>query len=214
MLWGVSFVTGAIIAVFVAAARMSTYRMLRVSATVFIETLRGIPTLVWLFIVFFGIVQFGFSPTATASAIIALSLSCSVYLAEVYRSGISSVDKQQREATQALGLPRLISMVKIILPQARPIILAGMGTFAIHLLKETALVSLLGVVDIMNIANYLVQQGENGLSVFFAAGLIYMVLCVPIAIVARLLGDIQIKRGGKPAVRNDADSGSQILKTG
>jgi ABC-type amino acid transport system permease subunit len=80
-----------------------------------------------------------------------------------------------------------MALAKVIVPQAKPIIFAGLGSYGIHLLKETALASLIGVVEIMNVANYVVERGANGLSVFLIAGLIYIILCLPIGGLAALL---------------------------
>jgi His/Glu/Gln/Arg/opine family amino acid ABC transporter permease subunit len=187
LIWASSIVLGALIGLAVAAARSSRNTALRIIATVYIEVFRGIPTLVWLFIVFFGLNTFGFSPTAVFSAILTLGIVSSAYTAEIYRSGLNSVPATQREATVALGLPQHIALSKVIVPQAKPIIFAGLGSYGIHLLKETALASLIGVVEIMNVANYLVERGANGLSVFLIAGLIYIILCLPIGGLAALL---------------------------
>ena len=187
LIWASSITLGALIGVAVAAARSSRNTALRVIATVYIEVFRGIPTLVWLFIVFFGLTSFGFSPTAMFSAILTLGVVASAYTAEIYRSGLNSVPATQREATVALGLPQHIALSKVVIPQAKPIIFAGLGSFGIHLLKETALASLIGVVEIMNVANYLVERGANGLSVFLIVGLIYIILCLPVGGLAALL---------------------------
>lgn len=187
-IWAVSLALAAAIAVPIAGARMSRFRTARLLAAVYIELFRGIPTLVWLFLIFFGLQTFGLTPTALVSAILTLSIASSAYIAETYRSGLSSVPVQQHEATTALGLSPRLSIIKIVLPQAKPIIFAGLGSYAIHLLKETALTSLIGVVEMMTVANYLVERGANGLTVFFVTGVIYMLLCLPIAGAARLLG--------------------------
>lgn len=199
LLWALALAIGAILALLVTAARTHKSRWLSIPATIYIEVLRGIPTLVWLFLIFFGLTQFGYSLTALSSAVLTLGVVSSAYFAEIYRSGLQAVPKQQREATVALGLPPVISLVKVIGPQATPIILAGSGSFAIHLLKETALASLIGVVEVMNVANYSVERGASGIQVFLAAGLIYMVLCLPIAWAADRLAKT-IARGPKVVV--------------
>jgi polar amino acid transport system permease protein len=188
LIWAASVAVGAVLGIAVAAGRTSSNAVLRSIATVYIEVFRGIPTLVWLFIVFFGLTSFGFSPTAVFSAILTLGIVSSAYIAEIYRSGLNAVPTTQREATTALGLPPYIALVKVVVPQAKPIIFAGLGSFGIHMLKETALASLIGVVEIMNVGNYLVERGANGLSVFLVVGLIYIALCLPIGGLAALLG--------------------------
>lgn len=186
--WAGSIVLGAVLGVFVAAARMSRHGLVRGLSAGYIEVFRGVPTLVWLFIVFFGLTSFGFNPTALSSAILTLGAVTAAYTAEIYRSGLGAVPHQQREGATALGLPPRIVLAKVLIPQARPIIFAGLGSFGIHLLKETALASLIGVVEVMNVANYLVERGANGLEVFLVAGLVYIVLCLPIAAASAVLG--------------------------
>lgn len=188
LIWAASITVGAVLGIAIAAGRTSSNKALRALATVYIEVFRGIPTLVWLFIVFFGLTSFGFSPTAVFSAILTLGIVSSAYIAEIYRSGLNAVPTTQREATTALGLPPRIALAKVVIPQAKPIIFAGLGSFGIHLLKETALASLIGVVELMNVANYMVERGANGLTVFLVVGLIYIALCLPIGGLAALLG--------------------------
>jgi polar amino acid transport system permease protein len=195
-LWALALVIGMALAMPVCAARMSRIAVLRMAAIVWIEVLRGVPTLIWLFVVFFGISVLGHSPTAYVSAVLALSAVNSAYFAEVYRSGFESVGAEQREALQALGMTRLAGARLVLLPQALPIIVAGCGSFAILVLKETALASLIGVVEIMNVANYEVTQGANGIKVFLATGLIYTALCLPIGVAAHVLGQRLAARTG------------------
>ncbi|UKA49732.1 amino acid ABC transporter permease [Arthrobacter sp. FW305-123] len=201
LIWSASVAVGAVLAIAIAAGRTSSNAALRTIATVYIEVFRGIPTLVWLFIVFFGLTSFGFSPTAVFSAILTLGIVSSAYIAEIYRSGLNAVPTTQREATTALGLPAHIALMKVVVPQAKPIIFAGLGSFGIHLLKETALASLIGVVELMNVANYLVERGANGLTVFLIVGLIYIALCLPIGGLASLLG--RPARAKKMAIRQE-----------
>lgn len=201
LIWAASVAVGAVLAIAIAAGRTSPNAALRTLATVYIEVFRGIPTLVWLFIVFFGLTSFGFSPTAVFSAILTLGIVSSAYIAEIYRSGLNAVPTTQREATTALGLPAHIALMRVVVPQAKPIIFAGLGSFGIHMLKETALASLIGVVELMNVANYLVERGANGLTVFLVVGLIYIALCLPIGGVASLLG--RPARAKKMAVRQE-----------
>ncbi len=194
LLWAVAMVIGMVLGVPLVAARRDSRRWLRLLATTWIEVFRGVPTLVWLFVVFFGLAQTGFKPGALASGMLAMGLVSSAFVAEIYRSGLETVPRQQREATVALGLRSHTALRYVLLPQARPIIAAGIGSFAIHLIKETALASLIGVVEIMNVSNYLVERGANGLTVFLVAGLVYVVLTLPIAGLAALVG-----RTRKPA---------------
>lgn len=186
-LWALALILGMALAVPVTVARMSRFLVLRAMATVWIEVLRGIPSIVWLFLIFFGFGFYSYSPTALVTSVVALGGASSAYFAEVYRSGLQSVPAGQREALKALGMPATKGTRLVVLPQALPIIIDGSGSFAILLLKETALASIIGVVEIMNVANFAVTQGINGMLVFFTVGVIYAVLCLPIGFGAHFL---------------------------
>lgn len=188
LLWAAGQVIGLMLAVPVAAARMSRHRWLRYLAMGWIELFRGIPTLVWLFIVFFGLASVGFQLTAIVASIAALGIVSSAYLAEIYRSGFESVPVQQYEASLALSLPLATRLKAVILPQAFPVILEGTASYSIHLLKETALASLIGVIDLMAIANYQVERGIDGPVVFALTGALYLLACLALAGLAHLAG--------------------------
>ncbi len=200
-LWAASFLLGAVVAVPVTWLRTHRLPVLRLIAATYIEVFRGIPTLVWLFLVFFGLQSAGLSFTAMTSAVITLGVASSAYIAETYRSGLAAVPLTQHEATTVLGLSPWIAFTRVVLPQARSIIMAGMGSFGVHMFKETALASLIGVVEIMNVANYLVERGANGMQVFVTCGAIYMLLCVPITWAARFLGTVRTRRPAQRPAR-------------
>lgn len=185
LLWAAGQLGGGLLAVPVAAARMSTRRTVRLVATIWIEGFRGIPTLVWVFVIFFGLGTVGLSFTSLTAGALTLALVSSAHLAEAYRSGWEAVPRLQGEAALAIGLPRHIRLRRVMFPQAAPLIIAGAGSYSMHLLKETALISLIGVVDIMAIANYQVERGGNGFILFLLAGVIYFGLSLVIAGLAR-----------------------------
>ncbi len=203
LLWGASQLLGLLLAIPVASARMSNNRVLRTVALWWIEIFRGIPTLVLLFIVFFGLSVNGFSPDSLTAAVLALGFSSSGYLAESIRAGFEAVPRQQTEAAMALSLPPLVRLRKVLLPQAFPVISEGVVSYSIHLFKETALASLIGVVDVMAVAYYLVERGVDGPTVFFFAGAIYLLGCLLLAWAAHLLGRPRRNRRVRavPAVR-------------
>lgn len=200
LLFIASQILGLAIAVPVAAARMSKSCVLRTVALWWIEISRGVPTLVLLFIVFFGLSINGFSPDSMTAAILALGLSSSGYLAESIRAGFEAVPKQQTEASMALSLPLRARLFKVLLPQAFPLVIEGVVSYSIHLFKETALASLIGVVDVMTVAYYLVERGVDGPTVLFLTGLIYLAGCLLLAWIAHLAGRAA-RRRTKPIAR-------------
>lgn len=201
MLWFGAQVLGLVLAVPVATARMSSNRFLRIVALWWIEIFRGIPTLVLLFIVFFGLSINGVSPSSMTAAILALGFSSSGYLAETIRAGFEAVPRQQYEAATALSLGPYVKLRKVLLPQAMPVISEGVLSYSIHLFKETALASLIGVIDVMAVGYYLVERGASGPTVFMFAALIYLTVCLLLAGLVRLIAGPH-QRGTEPRVRN------------
>lgn len=198
LLWFSAQILGIGLAIPVSFARMSQHRLLRTVALWWIEVFRGVPTLVLLFIVFFGLSVNGFSPDSMTAAVLALGFSSSGYLAESIRAGFESVPRQQHEAALALSLSPLVKLRKVLLPQAFPIISEGVVSYSIHLFKETALASLIGVIDLMAVAYYLVERGADGSTVFLFVGGIYLAVCLLLAWIAHTIG--QAKRGRRPKI--------------
>lgn len=180
-----SFLVAAVLGTFVVAARRSAHRVPRAIAGAWIAVLRGVPPVVWMFIVFFGITIGAAKFTPTSAAIITFGVVYSAYLAEAYRAGLESVPKAQREALDALGIPRLASMRLVVLPQALPVIVSTCSSYAINLLKDTAVASLIGVQELTYAANDTVQRGADGFQAFFLLGLAYLALSVPMGVLAR-----------------------------
>jgi polar amino acid transport system permease protein len=182
---GVSFLLAAVLGVAVATARRSSNSLLSGLAAVWITILRGVPPLVWLFIVYFGVTVGGAKFTPISAAIITFGVVGSAYLAEAYRAGLDAVPKSQREALAALSVPRWAAMRLVILPQAFPVIISTCASYGIHLLKDTALASLIGVQEMTYLVNDIVQRGTDGFTAFFLLGLAYLALSIPVGLLAR-----------------------------
>ena len=135
----------------VGLGRLSRFRPVNLLASTYVEIIRGIPLLVQLFYIFYGLSQFLQVPAAVA-AVISLSFCYGAYMGEVFRAGISSISSGQTEAARSLGFSRLQTMRYIILPQAWRIILPPVGNECIALLKDTSLISILAVSDMFRIA--------------------------------------------------------------
>lgn len=190
----VSFSLGAILAVFVTAARRSHNRVLRFVGTTWVEVLRGIPPLAWLFIVYFGLPVVGYRPSPIESGILVFSLVASAYLTEIYRSGLRAVPTGQIEAGTSLGMSRFKVNILVLIPQATKTILPLAVGYLIAILKDSAFVSVVGVADITSMAVSLNRESGQGLIVFFAAALLYLLISVPVGLVGRWLSS---RYGGK-----------------
>ena len=131
-----------------ALARLSSTKFLSKAAKVYIDIIRGTPLLVQLYLVYFGLATV-LDLNDFVSGVIAVSVNTTAYIAEIIRSGIQSVDKEQMEAARSMGMPKRMAMRQIILPQAMKNILPAIGNEFATLIKETSIVSLIGIHDLM-----------------------------------------------------------------
>ncbi len=131
-----------------ALARLSSNKFLSKAAKVYIDIIRGTPLLVQLYLVYFGLATI-LDLNDFVSGVIAVSVNTTAYIAEIIRSGIQSVDKGQMEAARSMGMPKRMAMRQIILPQAMKNILPAIGNEFATLIKETSIVSLIGIHDLM-----------------------------------------------------------------
>lgn len=128
--------------------RISKNRIVNTVASVYVEVVRGLPLLVQLFYIYYALGRFVNVPDK-ASAVIAMSVCYGAYMGEIFRAGIEAIDKGQTEAARSLGFNQRQTMFLVILPQAWRIILPPVGNEFIMLLKDTSLVSILAVADIL-----------------------------------------------------------------
>ena len=180
-----AFAIGAVLGVPLVLMRRSRIVFVRWIATVVIELLRSIPPIVVLFVLFYGIGSEAIRLSTFQAAVLGLGVIASAYLAEIYRAGINAVSLGQWEASRALGLPSWKIYSRVILPQALVVVIPPASTFAIGLLKDSAIASIIGAHDITFQAFQESQATLQGLTIFAIAGVLYILLSIPIAIVAR-----------------------------
>ena len=181
----VSFVLAALLGALVAAARRSPWAPLRWLALARGSVLRGAPPLGRRSAARSGTSRGQAKLTALTATILTFSLVGSAFLAEAYRSGLDSVPRSQFEAIAATSMPAWPGFSRVILPQALPVSISAAGAYLIHLLKDTALASLIGVQELTFITNDAVQRGSNGFTAFLLLGLAYLALSIPVALAAR-----------------------------
>jgi polar amino acid transport system permease protein len=186
----VGFALGAVLGLPVLALRLSPVGPLRWSARAFIEVARGVPLIVWLFLIYNGPTQFdpslGSVFSSWRSAVLALGLVSAAYMAEIYRGSLRAIKEGQYEASRALGMSQLDTATRIIGPQMVRVAVPASATYAIGLLKDSSLASTIGVFEITYHAS---TQASNTSSVtpFFVAGVYYIALTFPSAWAARRL---------------------------
>ena len=187
-----SLVLAVLFGVFFALCRTSRNWFLRGFAIGYIEIARGLPIVVVLYIVYFvppqlfpGINWQWFSDFT--AAVLGLGLHGGAILAEVFRSGIEALHKGQREAAISLGMTPAKAMTYIILPQAARIVLPPTGNYAIGLLKDTSLCTLIGVNEIMNGAKSIASSDYQPMAVFVLVAVIYFAMSYPLSLAVRYM---------------------------
>lgn len=142
----------------------------------YVALFRGTPLLLQLFFIFYMLpIYFGISLPQLTSAIIAFVLNYAAYLSEIYRGGIGSIERGQYEAAACLGLNRAQTMLGIILPQTVKRVLPAVTNEMITLIKDTALVSSIGVMDLMKTSRSAVNR-DSDVTAFLVAAIIYLIL--------------------------------------
>ena len=168
---------GSILGAFVALMKLSKIKIISWIASIYIEILRGTPMLVQVFIVFFGITAaLGLDISALVCGTIALVINSSAYIAEIIRAGINAVDKGQMEAARSLGLNYRQTMKSVIMPQAMKNILPALGNEFVTLIKESSIVSTIGVGEIMFNAQVVQGISFDPFTPLLVAAALYFVL--------------------------------------
>ena len=177
-----------VLGIFVAVARISSFKLLSYPALIYTDVMRGTPALVQLFIIYFGLSDLGLEFDPISAAIIGLGLNGAAYVGEIYRAGIVAIHRGQIEAALSLGMTPVRAMRYIILPQAVRIVLPPLTNYAILLVKDTAIISTIAAPEVMFEARRIVQatfmHSVSG-QIYLMAALIYMAITLPMAYVAK-----------------------------
>jgi polar amino acid transport system permease protein len=175
--------------------RISRITLVNRIATVYIEVIRGIPLLVQLFYIYYALAKVVAVPDITA-AIIAMTVCYGAYMGEIFRAGIQSIPKGQMEAALALGLSRSQAFIKVILPQTFRIVLPPIGNEFIALLKDSSLVSILAVSDLLRRGREFASKTFTYFETYTVVALVYLVLTL---FFSRLVGMMEerLQRGGR-----------------
>lgn len=173
----VSLFFGCIIGLLVGIGRLDpSRRVVHSICSVYVAAIRGTPLLVQLFILFFGLPHFGVLLPAFVCGVIGLSIYSGAYVSEIVRGAIQSIDRGQVEAARSLGMPGRMSMINVVLPQAFVRMIPPLGNEFIALIKNSALVSLLTIHDVMHEGQKIISVSYRSLEVYLAVAVIYFVL--------------------------------------
>jgi glutamine transport system permease protein len=186
-----SILFGSLIGLFVGLGRMSSVRAIRWSFSGYINFFRGTPLLVQILIVHFGVVPFFYGETnAIIASVTALSLNSAAYAAEIFRAGIQSIDKGQREAAISLGMTKVQAMIHIILPQAVRRMIPPFGNEFIMLIKDSSLVAIIAAPELMYWGRAMAGEYYRVWEPYLTAAVIYFILTYSLS---KVLGYIEKK---------------------
>lgn len=184
--FGVLF--GTIVGVILALMKLSNKKVLNIISSSYIEIVRGTPLILQIFLVYHGLPKLIPMPSSRiVLGTVAVFLNSAAYVAEIIRAGIQSIDKGQTEAARSLGMPQAMTMKNIIIPQAFRNILPALGNEFIVLIKESAIISVIGVQDLMYNADTLRGTTFRPFAPLIFAGIIYFIITFSISKVLRNL---------------------------
>lgn len=195
-------VLGTTIGLFLSLLKTSRYKPLRIVASAYIEFIRGTPLLVQLFIVYYGLQTIGLrfpdiplmnkilgiNFSDFMSGVITLGINSGAYVGEIFRAGIQAVDKGQTEAGRSLGLSGWMTMRYIVIPQAIRNILPALGNEFIVVIKESSIVSIIGIADLMYKADTVRGNTFLPFEPLIIAALMYFMMTFPLS---KLMGALE-----------------------
>lgn len=173
----IGFTLGTVCGFFVVLLRTSRFSPLRYMAMFHISLMRGIPLMVLLFFIYFGLPFMGVELEAISASIIAFTLMSSAYISEIIRSSLSAIDDGQWEAARSLGLKTSVIYRKIIIPQAFRIAVPPLSNVLLDMVKSTSLTAMITVPELFNKAKIVGGAKSDYMTVYICVALIYWVIC-------------------------------------
>jgi polar amino acid transport system permease protein len=170
-----------VIGLVLALAQRTPSRPLTMLAREIVEFIRSTPLVLQIFFVFYVGPQFGIRLSPWTAGMVAIGLHYAANLSEVYRAGMDSVPKGQWEACRALNFSTRHTYVRIIIPQALPASLPGMGNYLVGIFKDTPMLSVIGVAELMHTANALGSETYRFLEPYTLVGIIFLMISLPTA---------------------------------
>ena len=153
----------------------------------YVEVIRGTPLLLQLIYIYYVLPEIGIRLDAFTAAVIGLTLNYAAYLSEVYRAGIQAIGKGQSDAAAALGMTRALALRRIILPQAIRLVIPALGNYLISLFKDTALVSVISVQEVLFTAQIMAARNYQYFTLYTVVGAFYLAVGFPAARLVDLL---------------------------
>lgn len=181
----VAFAGGGILGFIIALMRTSRSAVARGLASLYIQIMQGIPLMVVLIIVYFGIAIAGYDMSAILAAGISFGVYSAAFLGEIWRGCIESVPKTQWEASECLGFNRFEQLQKVILPQAIKISIPPTVGFMVQIIKNTSLASVIGFVELSRASQIVNNSTFQPFLVYTIAAVIYFCICYPLSALSK-----------------------------
>jgi polar amino acid transport system permease protein len=178
---GIGYAIALVLGLVLALAQRTKVKPLTFVVREFVEFIRSTPLVLQIFFVFYVGPQFGIRLSPWTSGMIAIGLHYAAYLSEVYRAGIDAIPKGQWEACRALNLSMGRTYWRIVIPQALPASLPGMGNYLVGIFKDTPMLSVIGVAELMHTANALGSETYRFLEPYTLVGIIFLAISLPTA---------------------------------
>jgi len=179
---GIGYAIAAIVGLLFLLGQRTPIKIVNMINREIVEFIRSTPLLIQLFFVYFVLPQFGITLSAWVCGMITIGLHFGTYLSEVYRGALEGVPKSQWEACRALNFSTFYTYRKIVLPQAFPIAIPGMGNYLVGIFKDTPLLSTIGVAELFHAATAVGGYHYRYLEPYTIVGLIFLMLSIPAAI--------------------------------
>ena len=194
---GIGYSIALIVGLLFLLGQRTRFKIINIINREIIEFIRSTPLLIQLFFVYFVLPQFGITLSAWVCGMITIGLHFGTYLSEVYRGALEGVPKTQWEACRALNFTTFYTYRRIILPQAFPIAIPGMGNYLVGIFKDTPLLSTIGVAELFHAATAVGGYHYRYLEPYTIVGVIFLILSVPAAMGIRKLERSVNKSQGK-----------------
>ena len=193
---GVGYAIAAIVGLLFLLGQRTPIKIVNMINREIVEFIRSTPLLIQLFFVYFVLPQFGITLSAWVCGMITIGLHFGTYLSEVYRGALEGVPKTQWEACRALNFSSFYTYKKIVLPQAFPIAIPGMGNYLVGIFKDTPLLSTIGVAELFHAATAVGGYHYRYLEPYTIVGIIFLTLSIPAAIwIRKIEKDVNLAQG-------------------
>ena len=179
---GIGYAIAAVVGLLFLLGQRTPIKIVNMINREIVEFIRSTPLLIQLFFVYFVLPQFGITLSAWVCGMITIGLHFGTYLSEVYRGALEGVPKTQWEACKALNFSTFYTYRRIVLPQAFPIAIPGMGNYLVGIFKDTPLLSTIGVAELFHAATAVGGYHYRYLEPYTIVGIIFLALSIPAAI--------------------------------